>query len=169
MIVGGGFWQLCPILRLPGSDILSTYQNCHISVYPYATLITGRRMMTEYEYLELITLLRENMGFHSMNVFGVLAAYVMVVYFSGRELSAMQISVITVLYSLFLTLPIGAMRVSVSNLIDISQKYVLEFPDRVVSQIHAPNALLYFIPYSYIIAWAASILFMVQWRSRGTE
>jgi hypothetical protein len=93
----------------------------------------------------------------------------MVVYFSGRELSAMQISVITVFYSLFLTLPIGAMRVSVSNLIDISQKYVLEFPDRVVSQIHAPNALLYFIPYSYIIAWAASILFMVQWRSRDTE
>ena len=125
--------------------------------------------MTEFEYLELITLLRENLGFHSMNIFGVLAAYVVVVYFSSRELSTMQISIITVLYSYFLALPIGASRITVSNLIDVSQKYVLEFPDRMVSQLHAPDAILYLIPYSYIISWAASILFMVQWRSRSTE
>ena len=104
-----------------------------------------------------------------MNTFGILAAYVVVVYFSGRELSVMQISAITVLYSSFLVLPIGAFRITASNLIDASHKYVLEFPDRVVSQIHAPDTFLYFIPYSYIMSWAASILFMVQWRSRSTK
>ena len=113
--------------------------------------------MTEYEALEAIYTIRATTAADGMYFVSILSAYLVVAYVVGPELSRFQVITITILYSLFLTMPINGMYSGLGDLLLLEHPFR---PDR-------PEGAQYVIPGVMIVAWIASVLFMIQVRVSG--
>lgn len=57
--------------------------------------------MNPAEYMELLQLIGDSIGFHAMNAVAILFAYITAIYVVGPKLSRLQLSLVTILYSFF--------------------------------------------------------------------
>jgi len=64
--------------------------------------------MTPAEYLELTGIASSNAGQHGSNVVATLFAYIIAAYFVGYKLSRFQVVSITILYTVYFTIPVFA-------------------------------------------------------------
>jgi len=116
--------------------------------------------MTEYEYIDLISTLRSEGGFHGMNMVGTVMAYLLVTHFAGHRISSLQATAITVLYTAFLVIPIGTNVAVVANLREVIQSYESSYPEGIVSfSSLGENGNLYVLCV-YILGWLLSLTYM---------
>ena len=116
--------------------------------------------MNEYEYIELLALLSDNTATHFTHVIGALTAYILLIHFVGRTLSSPQISCITVVYSAFFVLPVGATLQAISNRIDVLRSYDASYPERVLGEAVKGEAVMVYALVLYLVGWLLSIFYM---------
>lgn len=119
--------------------------------------------MSEFDYLDLLSSLREEATVQAQFFVAVFSAYILTVYFVGRKLSAIYITLLTICYSLFIITPILASHVAVSQITSVAHQYAADFPDAMVehvlvAQLPAFNTTL------LIVCWILSIVFMFSHR-----
>ncbi|MCB1690107.1 MAG: hypothetical protein KDI33_16545 [Halioglobus sp.] len=127
--------------------------------------------MTEYEYIELISTFRSENAFHSMNMFTLFVAYVLAAHYAGRDMSSIQVTALTFLYSVFALTPITATIASTIQFQDLVSSYHAAFPAGTVGTL--PPRLVIFVeatePVTFTIAWLLSLAYMRNCRILRTE
>lgn len=75
--------------------------------------------MTEYELLDLMATWKANAAFSEMSLVSLLSVYLLVAYFSGKNLPRPQVIIITALMLWFSFIIIAALHTSLQTLIDL--------------------------------------------------
>ena len=119
--------------------------------------------MSEFEYLELITLYGDSVASHAMNFIGVMFAYLIAAQYVGDKLSHFQFAGITALYALFGPFPGIYAYESIKVYVRLSVEYFERYrPEESVSVFlrHGPELMLVLLSG----CWFASVIFMIQAR-----
>ncbi len=113
--------------------------------------------MNEYEALEALYTVRATTSSDAMSFVTMLFAYLAAAYVVGPNLSRFQVWTITILYTMFITMPINGV---LAGLHDIGQM-TQPFRD-------APPARSDWVRYGYVavlwLGWLVSLIFMYQTR-----
>ena len=82
-----------------------------VFLYCYAIKITIKSFkekearMSEYEFISLISLLRQEAAGFQWQFFSIWSAYMLVVYFIGRNFPDLYVYILTLLYTVFVIVP----------------------------------------------------------------
>ena len=119
--------------------------------------------MSEFEYLDLLSNLREEATVQTQFFVAVFSAFVITIYFAGKKLSSIYLALLTVCYSLFIITPILASHVAVSQITSVAKQYASDYPNAIVEhtligQLPALSTIL------LIVCWLLSVLFMFSHR-----
>ena len=127
--------------------------------------------MTEYEYIELISTFRSENAFHSMNMFTLFVAYVLAAHYAGRDMSSLQVTALTFLYTVFALTPISSTIASSIQFHDLVSSYHTAFPSGTGGTL--PPRLVIFVeatePITFTIAWLLSLAYMRNCRHYRIE
>ena len=116
--------------------------------------------MTENEYLSLLSNLREEATVQIQFFVAVFSAYVLVIYVQGKKLSGLSLTLLTITYSLFITIPMLASTVAVSNISAVAASYATEHPDAIVEHVLVPMLPVYNI-LLLVLCWLLSVGYML--------
>ena len=116
--------------------------------------------MTENEYLSLLSNLREEATVQIQFFVAVFSAYVLVIYVQGKKLSGLSLTLLTITYSLFITIPMLASTVAVSNISAVAASYATEHPDAIVEHVLVPMLPVYNV-LLLVLCWLLSIGYML--------
>lgn len=120
--------------------------------------------MNPAEYMELLQLIGDSIGFHAMNAVAILFAYITAIYVGGQKLSRLQLSLVTILYSFFYFLPSATSLQNIERSIRVSASFYERFPDEALIYLGAPVSGELFVinpaMFAYFLAWVASLVFM---------
>ena len=116
--------------------------------------------MTENEYLSLLSNLREEATVQIQFFVAVFSAYVLVIYVQGKKLSGLSLTLLTITYSLFITVPMLACTVAVSNISAVAASYATEHPDAIVEHVLVPMLPVYNV-LLLVLCWLLSIGYML--------
>ncbi len=119
--------------------------------------------MTEYEYIYLISELRQETAIHAMNFFAIWSAYLLTVYIVIRNLSGLYTFLLTFIYSLFIYAPARASQASIENTYNLIDRYQMTYPQSALME-PVTNIVDILLLIVHLIAWAISILFMIHRR-----
>jgi hypothetical protein len=120
--------------------------------------------MSAAEYFELIFMGHEGSGFHAINFVATVSAYIFVAYFVGPQFTRLQASVLSIIYTVYLSLPGSGAWGMVRMTRALEQDLILNHPE-------AASQLLVFkigpggewiLLTLLIAAWLMSIWFMTQ-------
>ena len=119
--------------------------------------------MSEFEYLNLLSSLRQEATVQTQFFVGVFSAFVLTTYFAGKKLSSIYLALLTVCYSLFIITPILASHVAVSQITSVAHQYASDYPNAMVehtliAQLPVLSTLL------LLLCWLLSIFFMLSHR-----
>jgi len=125
--------------------------------------------MSTAEYLEILAMSQGLVATHSMNAVSILFAYLVAAYVVGRKFSRFQVISISLIYTVFLTLPVFAMLGEMSSLISLNVNFAREYPDFVNTlnsgRISAPGGyFLYVNAFVWLSGWLLSLYFMYNAR-----
>jgi hypothetical protein len=119
--------------------------------------------MSEYEYLTLLSTLREEATIQIQFFMAVFSAYILVIYFSGKQLSLTFLSLLSITYSCFIISPIIAYHTTASNLTAVAARYALDYPEAMVEHVLVDN-IANTTAALFILCWVLSVLFMISHR-----
>lgn len=119
--------------------------------------------MTEYEYLNLLSTLREEGAIQSQFFVAIFSAYILAIYAVGKKLSTLSISVLTLCYTLFMVPTILSSAVSASNITAVARDYSVKYPQALVEHLVIPNLHLYY-SLLLIFCWLLSVGYMMTTR-----
>ena len=118
--------------------------------------------MTEYEYLDFVTssvsLITQN-GFNFISVF---FAYLACGYLVGTRLSLIQVTSLTISYTIYLSFNMMTVITTIGRIISASTEYGLDSITRYETMQIAGPTLLAFI-------WLASVVFMFSQYQKGKQ
>jgi len=121
------------------------------------------------EYFELIGMAGDSAAMHAMNAVTIYFAYLVAVYLVGGKLTRFQTIALTVIYSVFLTVPVMSCLVTLKLMTVHAQQFLVEHPD--LSQAYPFNSSAIFRSYFFytnavvwVVAWVLSVLFMFSKR-----
>ena len=120
--------------------------------------------MTEYEVLEMLSLLRSETGDHVTNFVGVLFGYLATAYFIGSKLSSIQLAAINFTYFVYVPGPLLASFESSSTITKLFTSYP-EYAEVSENSYIFNSHLPELVPLMIVAAWIVSLLFMVQIRN----
>ena len=119
--------------------------------------------MNEYEVIDVLSSLRDEIGVHVTNFVAVLFGYLATAYFVGPKLSTFQVSAINFLYFVYTPGPLFAIYES-----SVAMRNVYENYSEVAPYPVAATELYTFIPSlapgMVIASWLVSLAFMFQIR-----
>ena len=120
--------------------------------------------MSEYEYLDIITSMRDSVGFHAMNYIAILFAYLIASYFAGHMLSRFQAGAVTVFYLILCPLP----GIAAWEALKEFSTLVLEYQTKFKSDEPVPLFVQYgpdLWIFAFVGTLSLSIIFMIQARA----
>jgi hypothetical protein len=85
--------------------------------------------MTQYEYLELLAMARQQTAGGLMNCLVIISAYLVAAYVAGHRLPSVFLWPIAILYSLFLLGPARAAQMGFHRMDVLSKELFSPFPD----------------------------------------
>ncbi len=123
--------------------------------------------------MEIIQLTEDAIGFHSMNAIAILFAYVTAMYITGKNMSRIQLSLITVLYTFFYAAPAFTTSGNLDRVLRMQLAFFDDFPTEasnflgpeISSETFVFNPLLI----AFFLAWLASIVFLLDIRRRAKK
>lgn len=119
--------------------------------------------MSEVEYLNLLSNLRQEATVQTQFFVAVFSAFVVTVYFVGEKLSSRYMVLLAACYSLFIITPILASHVAVSQITRVARQYASDYPDAIVEHVLIAQ-LPVFSTSLLVLCWAISIFFMLSHR-----
>lgn len=125
--------------------------------------------MSPAEYFELVSMAGDSAADHSMNAVYIYFAYIVATYLVGSDLSRFQCVALTLMYSIFLTLPVISFLTQTSLLIVHAQQFQQAYPELVdaysARRTIAPPAYFYNVGVViWVSAWLLSLVFMLSRR-----
>jgi hypothetical protein len=124
--------------------------------------------MSEYEFLDLISTLRQESIAHQTSFFTLWSAYVLLIYFVGHKLSRLYVIPLTIVYTAFAIVTALGFQVAMLNQYAVIDSYLAAFPDTALAE-HDPIDVRLTILGVDIIGWILSILFFFHRRRISTE
>jgi hypothetical protein len=119
--------------------------------------------VSESEYLEIMIMAKDSMGFHAMNYIGVMFAYVVAAYLVGKKLSHFQFVALTFLYALFTPFPCFAAYESMTLYQEVSMEYYAKYRADEAVSVNLLNGG-YALILLFAGTWLVSVAFMLQAR-----
>lgn len=119
--------------------------------------------MSEYEFISLISLLRQEAAGFQWQFFSIWSAYMLVIYFIGRKFPNTYIYILTLLYTVFEIVPTMGFLLAMENQYSLIELYLQAYPDSaIVSKEPLNIPLVIFLVNS--LGWVISIVFMFHTR-----
>jgi len=119
--------------------------------------------MTEYEFITLISLLRQEAATFQWQFFSIWSAYMLVIYFVGQRFSTLYVLILTGLYTVFVFVPTMGFLVVMENQYSLIELYLQTFPISTIIDEEPINTPLVILSLD-ILGWLISILFMLHMR-----
>jgi hypothetical protein len=121
------------------------------------------------EYFELLGMAGDSAAAHTMNAVYIYFAYIVAIYLVGSDLSRFQCVALTVIYSIFLTLPVFSSLAQISLLTVHAQQFQAAYPELVKAysarRTIAPPTYFYNVGVVvWVSAWLLSLVFMLSKR-----
>jgi hypothetical protein len=123
--------------------------------------------MTEYEYLEILALVREQTATDAMNCLVIISAYLVAAYVVGRRIPSMLLWPIAILYTLFLFGPTAATAMGFQRMNALTLDFSNQFPDSSLIE-PLPTLAPYSTPGVVVAGWVLSLIFTIYIRRRGS-
>ncbi len=123
--------------------------------------------MTEYELIDLLAVLRAEVGRASMDLVTVMFGYLVCAHFIGASLSRTFVVVLTVLYSLFAFFPIFGVMTSLQHMSLVSDANTAVLQGLNPAASFEPGQLVWVVPTFGLIlfcAWLMSLGYMYRVR-----
>lgn len=126
--------------------------------------------MSVAEYMEMIRMTGDSIGLHAMNAVAILFAYITAMYLAGKNLSRLQISLATGLFTVFYFFPSFSAINNLENTFILTNNFYVDFPEeasRLLNQ-NGSTRDLFVNPLmiAFFLAWVAGILFMFDIRKK---
>lgn len=119
--------------------------------------------MSEYEYLDLISTLRQESVTHQMAFFTIWSAFIVLIYFVGRKLSTLYVVPLTIIYTAFVVVTAFGFQVAMQNQYAVIGSYLAAHPSSALVQQEAINVRLIILGVD-VVGWVMSILFLIHRR-----
>ncbi len=119
--------------------------------------------MSEYEIISLISLLRQEAASFQWQFFSIWSAYMLVVYFIGRNFPNLYVYILTFLYTVFVIVPTMGFILAMENQYSLIDLYLQAYPDSAIineEPIKTPMIILFVNS----LGWTISIVFMFHIR-----
>lgn len=123
--------------------------------------------MSEYEYLDIITSMRDSGGFHAMNYIAILFAFLIASYSAGHMLSRFQAGAVTMFHMILCPMP-EKLTIAAWEVFKEFSTLVLEYQTKFNPNEPIPLFVQYgpdLWRFTFIGNLALSIIFMVQARA----
>ena len=126
--------------------------------------------MSVAEYLEMIRMTGDSIGYHAMNAVAILFAYITAAYLAGSKMSRLQLGLATSLYTVFYFFPSFSAINNISNLFRLTNNFATDYPEEALRFLESggPSEDFFLNPLTiaFSLAWVAGILFMIDTRRR---
>jgi hypothetical protein len=119
--------------------------------------------MSEYELISLISLLRQEAAGFQWQFISIWSAYMLVVYFIGRNFPNVYIYILTLLYTVFVLVPTMGFLLAMENQYSLIELYLQSYPNSAIVSAEPINTPL-IILFVNSLGWAISIVFMFHIR-----
>ncbi len=123
--------------------------------------------MSEYEFIILISLLRQEAAGFQWQFFSIWSAYMLVVYFVGRKFPNVYVYILTLLYTVFVIVPTMGFLLAMENQYSLIELYLAAYPDSAIVNTEPLNTPLLILLVNSL-GWAISIVFMFHIRKAKT-
>ncbi len=100
--------------------------------------------MSEYEFISLISLLRQEAAGFQWQFFSIWSAYMLVIYFIGQKFPNTYIYILTLLYTVFVIVPTMGFLLAMENQYSLIELYLEAYPDSAIVSEEPLNTPLFF-------------------------
>ncbi|MEH6557056.1 MAG: hypothetical protein V7459_17650 [Oceanicoccus sp.] len=116
--------------------------------------------MSEYEYMILLSTLKSEAAVHGEHVVTAISAYVLVVFFASNKLPTLFTSLLTLVYSCFMIVPVYSSYAAADQAIKVGIRYSTEYPEG-FRYLKGDGNFTEAILVLYFVAWLLSICFAI--------
>lgn len=119
--------------------------------------------MSEYEFISLISLLRQEAAGFQWQFFSIWSAYMLVVYFIGRNFPNLYVYILSLLYTVFVMVPTMGFLLAMENQYSLIELYLQTYPGSAIVNAEPLNTPM-IILFVNSLGWTISIVFMFHIR-----